>query len=130
MKHPTRIYLTKKEFEPILKETRDHRNLAIKQSLPVQAFHQQRRRQDEVAALLARQAYLFNQQDVRCQVSYQVDEALREILTLPNFDLLSGSDNEEDKGFYSPPSAAKKAKQKKRRKIAKASRKRNRQKRK
>ncbi len=50
--------------------------------------------------------------------------------TLPNFDLLSGSDNEVDKGFHSPPSAAKKAKQKKRRKMAKASRKRNRQKRK
>ncbi len=50
--------------------------------------------------------------------------------TLPNFDLLSGSDNEEDKGFHSSLSAAKKAKQKKRRNMAKASRKRNRQKRK
>ena len=50
--------------------------------------------------------------------------------TLPNLDLLSGSDKEVDKGFHSPPSAAQVAKQKKRRKMAKASRKRNRQKRK
>ena len=50
--------------------------------------------------------------------------------SLPNYDLLSGSDNSDNEvnyGFYSPPSPAKKAKQKKRRKMAKESRKRNRQ---
>ncbi len=80
-----RIQLNKKEWEQKLKEERDRRNLALEQSLPAQALRLQRRRQDELAALLARQAYLFNQQDARCQISYQVDEALREILSAPYF---------------------------------------------
>lgn len=50
--------------------------------------------------------------------------------SLPNFNRLSGSNKQSDKGFQSPSSPAKKAKEKKRRNMAKASRKRNRQKRK
>ncbi len=64
------------------------------------------------------------------QLAAEATESEELFPTLPNFDLLLGSDNESDKGFQSPLSAAKKAKQKKRRKMAKASRKRNRQKRK
>ncbi len=87
-----RIYLNKKEWEQTrqrlerqLKETRDRRNLAIMQGLPAQALRQQRRRQNELAALLARQAYIFCQHNPRCQVSDQVDEALREILSASYF---------------------------------------------
>ena len=50
--------------------------------------------------------------------------------SLPNYDLLSDADKEVDYRFYASTSPAKKAKQKKRRKMAKESRKRNRQKRK
>ncbi len=64
------------------------------------------------------------------QLAAEANEDEELFPTFPNFDLLSGSDNESDYRFYSPPSPAKKAKQKKRRKMAKASRKRNRQKRK
>ncbi len=57
---------------------------SIKQGLTAQSLRQQRRRQDELAALLARQAYYFNQQD-KLQVLNQVDNALRQILSAPYF---------------------------------------------
>ena len=40
------------------------------------------------------------------QLAAEANEDEELFPTLPNFDLLSGSDNESDKGFYSPPSAA------------------------
>ncbi len=80
-----RIHLDIKKWEQKLKEERDRRNLAIKQGLSAHALRQQRRWQDELAALLARQAYLFNQQDGQCKVSDQVDEALRAILNTDYF---------------------------------------------
>ncbi len=60
------------------------RNLAIKQGLPAQSVRQRKIGQDEQAALLARQAYLFNERD-RCKVLDQVDEALREALSISYF---------------------------------------------
>ena len=68
--------------------------------------------------------------NVAPQLAAEATESEELFPTLPNFDWLEDSDNESNQGFHSPPSAAKKAKQKKRRNMAKASRKRNRQKRK
>ncbi|MGB3757491.1 MAG: hypothetical protein WBA07_14125 [Rivularia sp. (in: cyanobacteria)] len=73
------------DFEQKLKEERDRRNLTIKQGLPAQALRQLKAGQDEIAALLARQAYIFSQQDERCKILDQADEALREILSTPYF---------------------------------------------
>lgn len=84
-------HLKEKEFKEDLQQRqqkfnkeRFYRIFVIKQGLPAQSLRQNRRRQDELSALLARQSFLFNQRD-QCQVLDQVDEALREILSLPDF---------------------------------------------
>ena len=68
----------------LLDEEKHRRNLAIKKGLPAESLRLQRRRQDERAALLARQAYLFNQRD-HLQILDQIDDALREALSVDNF---------------------------------------------
>jgi WD40 repeat protein len=55
-----------------------------KRGLPTQSLRQQRRRQDELAALLARQAYLFSQVN-QLHNQDQVDDALREALSASYF---------------------------------------------
>ncbi len=104
-----RKYLTRKELQKTrqdlqqkLKEIRDRRNLAIKQGLPAQALRQRKRDQHELAALLARQAYIFNQQDKRCKVLDQVDEALREILSNPYFSNILQRSNPISSVAFSP----------------------------
>ncbi|MBT9316070.1 WD40 repeat domain-containing protein [Leptothoe spongobia] len=84
-------HLKEKEFKEDLQQRQEkfdkerfNRISVIKQGLPAQSLRQNRRRNDELSALLARQAFLFNQRD-QCQVLDQVDEALREILSLPDF---------------------------------------------
>ncbi len=62
------------------------------------------------------------------QLAQEAAESERLFPTLPDFDALSGSDNEAETGFSSSLSVADKAKRKKRRNMAKASRKRNRKK--
>ena len=64
------------------------------------------------------------------QLAQEAAESERLFQSLPDFDSLSGSDNEAETGFSSSLSVADKAKRKKRRNMAKASRKRNRKKRK
>ncbi|NET39836.1 MAG: hypothetical protein F6K19_49090 [Cyanothece sp. SIO1E1] len=68
----------------LIDEEKHRHNLALKEGLPAQSLRQQKLRQDEKAALLARQAYRFHQQE-RNKVLYQIDEALREALCTPNF---------------------------------------------
>jgi len=58
--------------------------VSIAQALAVQALRQQEQRKDERGALLARQAYLFNQQQ-QGHVLDQVDDALRAFLSAPYF---------------------------------------------
>lgn len=60
------------------------RIVIIKKGLPTQSLQQQRFRQGELAALLARQAYHFNDQD-KLLVLDRVDDALRQILSVPYF---------------------------------------------
>jgi WD40 repeat protein len=61
-------------------------NLAIKRGIAAQALYHQRLRHDEVAALLARQAYYFNRPDKNdLQILEQVDEALRTSLGVEDF---------------------------------------------
>jgi WD40 repeat protein len=59
-------------------------NLAIKRGIAAQALYHQRLTHDELAALLARQAYYFNQKD-DLQIVEQVDEALRTSLVVKHF---------------------------------------------
>lgn len=66
-------------------EQKRQRNLAIKQGLPAQSIFQQSFRQDEKAALLARQAFIFNRESTKDSVLDQVDAALRKTLTNYNF---------------------------------------------
>ena len=79
-----RRYLVRKQREQELEEAKQLRIRSIEQGLAAQSLRQQRRRQDELAALLARQAYYFNQQD-RLHVLAQVDDALRQALSAPYF---------------------------------------------
>ncbi len=60
------------------------KNSTIKQGLPAQSLRQLKFRQDEKAALLARQAYHFYQREPS-NVLYQIDDALREALSIPYF---------------------------------------------
>ncbi|MCP4289639.1 MAG: hypothetical protein GY792_35330, partial [Gammaproteobacteria bacterium] len=60
------------------------RFVSITQSLAVQALHQQELDQDERGALLARQAYLFNQRN-RGHMLNQIDNALRAVLNTAHF---------------------------------------------
>ncbi len=79
-----RRYLNRQEIAKRLqeiKEQRRQRNLAIERGLPAQALRQYIHEQYELSALLARQAYLFNQRDP-CEVLDQVDEALRQVLSI------------------------------------------------
>ena len=62
------------------------------------------------------------------QLAQEAAESERLFQSLPDFDSLSGSDNEAETGFSSSLSVADQAKRKKRRNMAKASRKRNRKK--
>ena len=68
----------------LLEEEKYRRNLAIKEGLPAQSLRQIKSMQDEKAALLARQAYYFYRRE-RNKVLYQIDEALRETLSVPYF---------------------------------------------
>ena len=77
-------YLATKHLEQEREEAKQLGIRLIKQGLAVQSLRQQRRRQDELAALLALQAYHFNQQD-RLDVLYQVDDALRQALSARYF---------------------------------------------
>jgi WD40 repeat protein len=67
-----------------LEEEQKRRITAIKQGLPAQSLRQLPRRQDELTALLARQSYLFNQKD-KLNILDQVDDALRQVLSISNF---------------------------------------------
>ncbi len=79
-----RRYVTRKHLEQEREEAKQLRIRLIKQGLAAQSLSQQRRRQDILAALLARQAYYFNQQD-QLHVLNQVDDALRQALSAPYF---------------------------------------------
>ncbi|MDV3351947.1 hypothetical protein QGP82_24890 [Leptothoe sp. LEGE 181152] len=68
----------------LLDEEKYRRNLAIKEGLPAQSIRQIKSMQDEKAALLVRQAYCFYKRE-RNKVLYQIDEALREILSISYF---------------------------------------------
>ena len=57
---------------------------AIKEGLPAQSLRQQKFGQEERAALLARQAYRFYHRE-RNEVLYQIDDALREVLSISYF---------------------------------------------
>ncbi|ESA36639.1 wd40 repeat-containing protein [Leptolyngbya sp. Heron Island J] len=71
-------------WETKLQEQKQLHIRNIKQALPIQALYQQKRRQDELSALIARQAYLFNQRD-QCQILNQIDEALGKVLGTDDF---------------------------------------------
>ena len=73
-----------KEREKEHKEAKQLRIRSIKQGLAAQSLRQQRRREDELAALLACQAYNFNQHD-RLYLLAQVDDSLRQALSAPYF---------------------------------------------
>ncbi|MDJ0899955.1 MAG: hypothetical protein QNJ55_14210 [Xenococcus sp. MO_188.B8] len=79
-----RRYLARKQREQEREQEKQLRIRSIKQGLAAQSLRQQRRRQDEPAALLACQAYHFNQQD-QLHVLNQVDDALRQALSAPYF---------------------------------------------
>jgi WD40 repeat protein len=66
----------------------------IKEGLPAQSLRQIKLGQDEKAALLARQAYLFYQR-ARNKVLYQIDDALREALSIDNFSSILRGHEEE-----------------------------------
>jgi WD40 repeat protein len=69
---------------------------AIKEGLPAQSLRQLKLGQDERAALLARQAYRFYLREPN-KVLYQIDEALREALSIPYFsNILRG----HEEGLY------------------------------
>ena len=59
-------------------------SITLKRGLAAQSLYHQSLRHDELAALLARQAYLFNQDD-NLPISDQVDEALRKSLDVQYF---------------------------------------------
>lgn len=61
-----------------------NRTHTIKKELTAQSLQQKLLQQHEVAALLARQAYHFNQQD-KLQVLDRVDDALRKVLSASHF---------------------------------------------
>ena len=77
-----RRHLAWEKRKQALEKLQHQRIRSIKQGLAAQSLRQQRRRQDELAALLARQAYRFNQQD-QLHVLAQVDDALRQVLNAP-----------------------------------------------
>lgn len=67
--------------------------ISLAQSLATQALRQQEQwRQDERAALLARQAYLLNQASQGHAIS-QLDAALRTVLSVPHFSVILESGN-------------------------------------
>jgi WD40 repeat protein len=65
-------------------EEKDRRTGAIKQGLPAQSLRQIRLKEYELAALLARQAYVFYTREPN-DVLNQIDDALREALCAPYF---------------------------------------------
>jgi WD40 repeat protein len=88
-----RRYLRRQEIsrkQQEIEAQRRQRIIAIERGLPAQALRQHRRGQYELSALLARQSFLFNQRDP-CEVLDQVDEALREVLSIEDLgNLLRG----------------------------------------
>ena len=77
-------YLARKQRELEHKYSKQLSIRSIKQELAAKSLLYQQRRQDELAALLACQAYYFNQQD-QLQVLNRVDDALRQALSVPYF---------------------------------------------
>ncbi len=68
----------------LVDEEKQRGNLAIKEGLPAQSLRQLKLGRHEIAALLARQAYLFYQREPN-KVLYQIDEALRETVCIDYF---------------------------------------------
>lgn len=86
----------------LLDEEKDRRKLAIKEGLPAQSLRQLNLGQDEKAALLARQAYLFYQHEPN-KVLYQIDDALREALCIDYFNnILRGHESEISAIAFNP----------------------------
>jgi WD40 repeat protein len=79
-----RRYLAKKQRLQEREEAKQLRIRLIKQGLSAKSLRQQRRRKDELAALIAHQAYYYNKQD-ELHVLEQVDDALRQALSMPYF---------------------------------------------
>ncbi|MGK7948288.1 MAG: hypothetical protein AB4368_05650 [Xenococcaceae cyanobacterium] len=72
--------------EQKLDEEKNRRNLAIKQGLPAQCLRQLKFGQDERAALLALQAYrFFKREPDKVKRLYQIDDALREAMSVKYF---------------------------------------------
>jgi WD40 repeat protein len=67
-----------------LAEQKHLRIFNLKKDLHFQVFYQRKRHQDELAALIARQAFIFNRKD-NCKVLNRVDYALREALSSDDF---------------------------------------------
>jgi hypothetical protein len=68
-------------------------HVSLAQVLAAQALHQRDQHKDERSGLLARQAYLFNQQH-QGRVLDQVDDGLRTVLSAPHFSyILRGHDS-------------------------------------
>ncbi len=66
---------------------------ATKRRLLGEAFRQRQRRQDEIAALLARQAFLFSQQEPNLGIEQQeIDQTLRAVLGVPFFNTILSCD--------------------------------------
>jgi WD40 repeat protein/ABC-type dipeptide/oligopeptide/nickel transport system ATPase subunit len=79
-----RRYLAKKQRLQERDAAKQLRIRLVKQGLATQSLRQQRRRKDELAALLALQAYHYNKQE-KLYVLEQVDDALRQALSAPHF---------------------------------------------
>lgn len=77
-------YLQEQKLEEQQQQLKLINNSTIKQRLPAQSLRQIKFGQDEKAALLARQAYRFYQREPN-KVLYQIDEALREALSIQYF---------------------------------------------
>jgi hypothetical protein len=91
-----------KEAEEAKSSAERLRFTSLVQALTAQALRQLITRQDERGSLLARQAYLFNQQSDG-YVLGQVDEALRTLLSTPYFShILRGHEGDVTSVSFSP----------------------------
>ncbi|MBD2445855.1 hypothetical protein H6G76_01545 [Nostoc sp. FACHB-152] len=88
---PPRYELYLSQLAPAIQEVRTKyiqyvHSLTIAQRLPTESIRQLRRRRDDLAALLALEAYNFNKEH-NLGILDQVDEALREALSVKHFSI-------------------------------------------
>jgi hypothetical protein len=83
-------------------ETQRLRLISASQALAAQTPRQSARRQDERVALMARQAFLFNESNQGGAID-QIDDALRGVLTLTNFSrILTGHESAVTSVAFAP----------------------------